>query len=362
MNTLALVWLGVLTLLSLGMLLLPFVPACFATRQAGSKNADNKAHKDDDWLTPVELMRQQIEHEFAALLSATRNSGSSRGSRRNGTHFIVLGPDDHLAAHLSPSSRKLDSWVIAARHLDLPGEMQCSRPLYAQARATIAHDASIRTVLSAHDVVLGTYARVRRWAHADRRLDAAEGAALYGCASAGGEITLARRVRFERLLAPRIVFGKLAAPSPPVAPTRQPATLPSHAHVLDQRCLIQGDWHLAAATEIQADVVVEGDVRLASNSCLRGSLRASGAVWLETGASVLGAIVAEGGVHLAAHCSIKGPLVCLGALSLGSGSVIGSAQQATSISAHQIRVEAGCITHGAVWARRGGEVLAGSRE
>ncbi|HEX5127973.1 MAG TPA: hypothetical protein VFW00_14600 [Rhodocyclaceae bacterium] len=323
----------------------------------------------EEWLAPVDRLRSSIQIEFATLLQLARENvstdetgndahGATRGADENGVPFIVLGPKDHLVEHIPATARRLRQMVLSVRHLDIPGELVCERPLYAEGRINIAHDAAIDTALAGREIVVGIRARVKRWAHADQRLDAAEGAVLFGCVSAGREISLARRARFERLYAPRILFGRQQAASPQMPVERLPYDPPPHAAVVDDRWIVSGDLHIPAGHELTANLLVSGHLMIDRGSRVHGSVNVERTVVLAEGARVHGAIYAASSVHIGERCQVTGPLVTLGSLRADAFSELGQPEHPITVSARKIRVAESCIAHGALWARRIGEVVA----
>ncbi|MEC5387066.1 hypothetical protein VVD49_15160 [Uliginosibacterium sp. H3] len=317
-----------------------------------------------EWDAAARLAQTHVSENFEKLLELSSRDGVIRGAHADGTAFMVLGIKDYLSEQLPPSARHLRMQVIAARHLDIPGELVCDRLIFARGKLNIAHNAVLKTALSQRDVAIGTRARIRNWVHAEGRVDAAEGALLAGCASAGSEINLARRARFEQLTAPVIRFGRsepLRAPATPVQ--LLPMQPPGNAFIPgDGRWIIDGDMSIPPGHSVNARLVVSGSLLVGTGSRLRGDLHVMGDLVIHHDATLNGAVRCNGDMRTGECCRLAGPILVTGQLTAGSQTVFGAADQLSTVVASDIRLQEGCLAHGAVWAQHRGEVLADSAQ
>jgi hypothetical protein len=270
----------------------------------------------------------------------------------------VLGMKNYLSEQLPASAKFLRMQVIAARHLDIPGELVCDRLVFAQGKLNVAHNAIVKTALSRRDAAIGPRARVREWIRAEGRIDAAEGALLQGCASAGREIHLARRARFEQLLAPRLSFGRCEPLRVPATPAQLvPMQAPGNAFIPgDGRWIIDGDMSIPPGHSVNARLVVSGSLLVGTGSRVRGDVHVMGDLVVHHDAILNGAIRCDGNVRIGECCRLAGPVQVVGHLATGSQTVFGSLEQLTTVIASEMRMQEGCMAHGAVWAQRRGEV------
>lgn len=304
----------------------------------------------------AEEFRHMVREQFAHLLHLARDSGPIRGANENGRPFIVLGLNNHLADQMPPRTRRLRSLVLAAGHLDIPGELICDRELFAEGRINVAHNALIRSALSQRDIAIGRRARVTRWVRTERRLDVAEGGQLKGWASAAQEIALARRTQFEQLLAPRIVFGRLPED---VRRVRQPDTV-ARFDPPQRRNGQPGNGRnltIPAGHTVKADLLVSGKLVIGDGCRIIGDLRADKSIVIGQDVVIEGAAYADGPISIGAGCKINGPVYSRSEVQLGSGSEIGSPHHPSTLAADTLLISEGCIAHGSVWALRRGEVL-----
>ncbi|MBS1208960.1 MAG: hypothetical protein H6R19_1358 [Proteobacteria bacterium] len=304
----------------------------------------------------VEEFRRMVHEQFAHLLHLARDSGPIRGANENGRPFIVLGISNHLAELLPPGSRRLRSLVLAAGHLDIPGELICDRELFAEGRINVAHNALIKSALSQRDIAIGRRARVTRWVRTERRLDVAEGGQLKGWASAAMEIALARRARFEQLRAPRIVFGRL--PEDARRP-RQPDTVARFDPPLRRNGQPGNGRNLTvpAGHTVKADLLVSGKLVVGDGCRIIGDLRADKSIVIGRDVVIEGAAYADGPISIGPGCLINGPVYSRSEVQLGAASEIGSSTHLSTLVADTLLISEGCIAHGSVWALHHGEVL-----
>lgn len=303
--------------------------------------------------------RRMVGEQFAHLLQLARDSGPIRGANETGNPFIVLGIANHLAEQLPPGSRHLRSLVLAAGHLDIPGELICDRELFAEGRINIGHNALVRGVLSRRDVAVGRHARITRWVRSDRRIDVAEAGQIRGWASAAQEIMLARRCRFEHLLAPRILFGRQpdSQPTPqsdPVARFDPPAR--NRQQPGNGRNLKIPPGHV-----VKGDLLVSGKLQIGDNCHIIGDLRADRSITVGTHVIIEGAIYADGPISIGAGCIIAGPVRSPDEVHLGFHCAIGTPAAPSTLMAGTLLINEGCAVCGSVRALRHGEVITDER-
>lgn len=345
-------------LLVFGLLLLPLWPALRQWRSPPPPPFILREGQRDAWDEAARQAQQQVQRSFEKLLQLSARDGVIRGAHDDGTAFMVLGVRDYLAEQLPPSARHLRMQVIAARHLDIPGELVCSRLIFAQGKLNVAHNAILKTALSLRDVALGPKSRIRQWIRAEGRIDVAEGAILQGCASAGREIHIARRARFERLQAPSLSFGRCeplrASAAPAHLLTMQP---PNSAFIPgDGRWIIDGDMSVPPGHDVSARLVVSGSLLIGTGSRVRGDIHVTGDLVIHHDATLNGAVRCNGDLRIGECCKLAGPVLVAGQLSAGGQSIFGSPDQLTTVIAGHIKLHEGCMAHGAMWAQRRGEV------
>lgn len=333
---------------------LPLLPALRTLLRGEPRKPGQENEKDA--AARVSSFRSMIDEQFAHLIQLAREGEPIRGANENGRPFLILGFNNHLAESLPPGSKRLRSLVLAAGHLDIPGELICDREIFAEGRINIAHNAIVKSVLSHRDIAIGPRARVTRWVRSDRRLDVAEGACVKGWASAGIEIALARRARFEHLDAPRIVFGRQADSTTriPQADTFIRFDPPSRRgeQLGNGRNLSVPPGHT-----VKGDLIVSGQLHIGDGCRIFGQLRADKGIVIGQAVQIEGAVYADGPISVGNDCLISGPLISRNELRLGAGSQIGKREALSTLTAETLIISEGCIAHGTVQAQRRGEVM-----
>lgn len=345
--------------LALGLLLIPLGPAVRQWQTPRNAPPMQFDPPGPQWDADATDAMARTRENFANLIAMSEKDGVIRGAHTDGTAFMVLGSKEHLAAHLPPSARRMRMQVISARHLDIPGELVCDRLVFAAARLVVAHHAILKHALAGREAVIGSAARIRRWLRAESRIDAAEGAMLIGCASAGQEIVLSRRCRFEKMLAPVIRFGRAESPRASVQPERlMPMQVPANTYTPgDGRWISEGDLSVPPGHSVNARLVVGGSLLVGTGARLAGDVHVMGDLIVHHDATLSGAIICDGDMRIGECCRIQGPVRVSGQLSSGSQSIFGSPAQASTVIAREMRLQEGCVAHGAIWAQRRGEVI-----
>jgi predicted acyltransferase (DUF342 family) len=263
----------------------------------------------------------------------------------------VFAGDDEL-----PSLEKLT--VMAESDLAVPDDTVVSRELFCGGSLDAGARTAFRALLVEGNASLGEQATVVRWADAGGALQVGPNSTLWGRASSGGPMSLAEGTTFERLGAPRIVFG--SDPDEPFEPAtdidRVRLEPPNGAIVAEGRWAIDGDYDVPAGALLPASLVVSGALRVGRGCRIDGAVRAN-TVALADACELARSIVAEESLSVGARCSIVGPVAVEGLASFGDGCRIGSPGDETTISATGVRMARGVVLCGEVWARSGGQVI-----
>jgi len=217
----------------------------------------------------------------------------------------------------------------------------------------------IRSVLAIGDLAIERGSRVTRWAHA-ATVHVAPDCEILGRLSAMRHIMLSPHCSFRRINAPRIEFGLASGPRPPArapagpVPGREGTPLDPRSQ---RRWVVEGDVDLGRRARFSGDLVVRGNAVIRPDAEIAGSIKAHGAVALEPGARVRRSVVARESVIVGHRCAVGGPIVSERSVVIGAESIVGSEEAPTTITAPVIRICAGVVVHGTVWARERGETV-----
>lgn len=282
------------------------------------------------------------------------------GSLDDGTAYLIV-PGENGSEGVTDQLVQPEPRVILSCG-DLRLAEKARYPLEMYATETVRGEGGnvCRAILARRDIELGPASTLLRWMHAGRSVRVATGGLLYGRVSADRMITLDMGCQFERMHAPRIVFGQ---PGRPAARRVQTGTLgprdvPGRVEVAAGRWYIQRSLKLPKEKQIEADLVVTGELRIGEGSRIVGNIKSRKDLYLEPGVEVFGSVVSERDLHLGEGCRIHGPLLAERAVTIARDCAIGSPQDPTTVSARKIEVAPGVVAHGTVWAREEGVLLA----
>ena len=325
------------------MLALPLVPSL--TELHRRRDAAPLPTRSDDG--KIENFAQSMR-EYMAPLAALDDASAC--ALRDGVQGRVLRMEDIPELPGTP----VEVPVFAPHSLVFPVPVCFARELYVRGNLQIANDSLLRAVLVEGDAALGERTSVVRWIHVAGDLDAHCEAQLFGRASAAGSITLRRGCTFERLRASSIHAGTNRAPIYEISPVWKGKSL---VDMRLGRVRSNGDFHLRDSDAFQGHIVAVGRVAIEDNVLVIGSVKARTDVEIGSGTHVEGAIVSRGRTTIAAQCYVKGPVLSEGEIVIGPGTQIGTPASPTTVSAPRIRLAAGAIVCGSVWAREAGEVI-----
>jgi hypothetical protein len=214
-----------------------------------------------------------------------------------------------------------------------------------------------RALLVDGNATLAENSVVLRWIDVGGDLNVQTQAALWGRASAGRTMRLANGVGFQRVAASTIEIGEASKEESVAAPTAR-LEAPSNAQVSAGRWVIDGDFTVPDAREVDCALIVSGTLRLGRGAIVRGAVKAKLVV---TGDDCVfrDAVVATREIVLGSRCEVAGPVVAERAVRAGAGCRFGSTAQPTTVTAQDIQLSGGTVLTGEVWARHVGSVAGG---
>lgn len=255
--------------------------------------------------------------------------------------------------------------AIAEGSVRVCDDCAVSRELFAGGSLQGGARATFRALLVERDASLGPGTTVVRWADAGHSMTVGSNSTLWGRASAGSSMTLGEGTRFERLAAPRIVFGgaRDEDASEEVARKRRASRViyttfhaPKGTSVSEGRWVFEGDLHVPAGAMVDSDLVLTGALTLGRGAKIAGSVRAN-TIRAADDCVFSQSVVAEKHLTVGMRCLISGPVAVEGEAVLGEHCRIGDVGDETTISAITIRIGSGARLSGEIWARSLGVVV-----
>jgi cytoskeletal protein CcmA (bactofilin family) len=270
---------------------------------------------------------------------------------------------DGSGALLLPDSRALGELSVLARR------NRVSAVIFCDERTQLGDDAQIPTDVFCHTLASGSgcgfralYCRgtaalgagntIFRWIHSGASLRAGRSSQLYGRASASELIALAPGCRFERVHAPVVLIGCDDVPGDLQRPAQYAGR--SIMDIKLGRVLAGGDFRLDCGDVLQGHVIAAGSVWLGAGTRVHGSVKSRHEAHVGRGAEIQGALVSSATLTIAGSSHIRGPVIAESELVIGPGTQIGSPELPTTVSAPHIRIAAGSVVYGTLWARNEG--------
>lgn len=331
------------------MLALPVTPALLELRRREDSSAIPIRQHDGDIRNFAASFRRYVAPLLPALAEC-RRSGTWQTLPMEGANAAFLaGTLDERGRVLLHEHGRAGAVVLCAVPLATQPGSIFTGDLYVSAELAAAPASVFRAVLSDRDVHLGAAAKVLRWAHAEGCIYAAAGCEFYGRLSAEKLITLARRCRFERMRAARIVVARGDEPANAAIPF--PRELPpprsgAARHRTHGALEISEDFH--------GDLVSERAIRIGRRSQVNGSLKSHGDTEVGDGSVINGSAVSGRNLRIGQGCLLRGPVIAEGSVMVGRGAQIGSPLHPATISAERIELAAEACVYGSVWAREYG--------
>jgi hypothetical protein len=319
--------------------------------------------------------RRYVDARFGSLLARAREARETiAGELPDGGGAYVIVPGGDAEPPLDPAERHdCRRLVLSGGNLRLPADFVHTLEVYAAGDLHGGRRSVYRAGMCEGAAMLGAGSAVLRWLHAGGELVTEPRCLLCGRLSADGDMLIAPGCRFERLHAPRIIFGHeggmedgwtAATGGAPGGGERRPLEPDEIPHLIDTR---GGRWLVGRRLELPDgavlanDVVVLGDVVLGDGVRIEGSLKSRRDIRTGRGVVVTGSLIAERDLDLGEESRVAGPLVAERVLSLRRQCVVGSRERPATVSAAVMRIEPGARCHGTVWAHAEGDVLVAAR-
>jgi hypothetical protein len=285
------------------------------------------------------------------------DGGVVQGELEDGTGYLVLdGKERQEPPPTEKSDEPSETVIVSCGRLRLPAGNEYLLELHASESVEGGEENIYRAILADEAINLGPRSRVLRWLHAERTVTAGEESELWGRVSAGELIRLGLESRFERLNAPHIVFGE------PVqleidAPDGELLEADELPRLIDDeggRWLIKGKLEVPENRRVEANLVATGEGWIGERAHIAGSIKSQKDLYLGRGVVVEGSVVSGRDIHLGEGCRIKGPVLAERSVFIERGSLLGSPESPTTVSARGAEIAPGTVAHGTFWAHEQG--------
>jgi cytoskeletal protein CcmA (bactofilin family) len=340
------------------MFMLPLVPALAELHRKSDalplnvvqQNAGDVRHFANGFRNYIKVLEPILQGCVAAASTA-------RGTLSDGVNYVVLGrAGEAMLLALRQHDATHSALIVAGLDISVPADTTFSQDVYACGHFEGGERNTYRAILGKKNIHLGASSRVLRWVHAVGEFTADPDCKLSGRISSDSLIRLHTNCSFLRLNAPRIEIGSGAIgmdATTPIVPVSE-----NSSSGVSRRFLHDGDFEVQTGQVITRDLVIRGKLRIRSGARIHGSVKSVEDMVIEDDVSVEGSVISGRKIHVGLHCVIRGPVVAERELAIAAGTLCGTREHPTTISAPAIAVEEGVVLFGTLWAREQGQVAA----
>lgn len=357
---------ALLLLVTLGWLALPFIPALMELLRPRDATPLEQVGRDAGALTHFAdgFRRYLGEVALTDAFSETTGGDEPLTQLRDRTPVRIVRSDASVLAMLhTPGTprtgdsepRALAELLVVDAPLTLPDDMAYEREVYARGDVIGGSRSVYRALMADGSATIGTESVVVRWAHADGVLTVSDGATLSGRATATDELRLGRGVRFQRMLASRIVVGlaerDFIAPFVSDALPTTPWLPDNGVRMASDTLRIAGDVVMSPGAYASGHLVITGSLVIGEGSRIDGSIKTHGSMTVGARSVVTGTLAARDAIEIGAECRVGGPVIAEREIVIGRDTWLGQPTRPTTVTAPQIVLAQGVTVFGAVQAR-----------
>jgi predicted acyltransferase (DUF342 family) len=337
-----------------------------------------------------------LRSKFVEFMDGAREdyTKSVTGLLRKNERFNIIGESGRLELNpVEEQKRSISILTLSHFPIVLPSNMLFESEIYCSSTITTASDNIFRALLADGNIYFAENNKVLRWVHSDSSIEAARNCIFYGRISAERSIALAANTRFQRAHAHNVYFGDYKGgivalsdkallennvttmhhetvqqdPIPQSKGLRavKAGNLAPHnvvniaelATVIDHsagRWLVDQAITLPDNCYFEGNLVSRGNVTIGKGSVIKGSIKSNETMTIHENVTINGSIVSGKNLNIGEACLIAGPVVAEELVTISKGSIIGTENFLTTISAQNIHVESGVLCYGTLWAREWG--------
>ena len=298
--------------------------------------------------------KNYLEKNFGSFFAAARTSefAFQEGVLRDGTNFQVVQTGGAPSfAHKEITKSNTNKLILSFSPLELPERMLFETEVYSHASIKTGAFSHFRALLAEEAIELGERCSIMRWVHSGTNLSIGSGSTVFGRASALQSITVGDNTHFERMNAPKIVFGhQLSVPAFNTGGLVEILNLPNVKDVYERRWVIHGNVEVPEQSLFNGDLISMKNMEIGNGTHITGSLKSNKDMHIGSGVRIDGAVFSTGNLYIESGCQIAGPVVAERVLMVERGTTIGSPLVLTTVSAPKIIVGTGVTMHGTIWA------------
>ncbi len=366
-------WIIVLSLVTALLFTLPLVPGLIELiRPTDVKPLRVSQDYDSNPMHFADGFRDYIRTNFRDIHSTQNHNGRLIDD----TRYQLVGEKGIPNLDATNITTKL---LLSAHPLTLPAGELFESEIYGRQSIMTGERSHFRAIMADDTLMLREHSTVLRWAHSEGEMVVGRHTKLFGRATSRHSIILGDGVHFERLHAPKIMTTVTKNPrvAAPVALATL-NTLPDVKVQSGRRWVLNGHLDFPANNLFDGDIVTGTTATIGSHAHIKGSVKCNAgddiAYHLHTSGvptrttrkmarceigthvRIDGSLVSSHDLIIGEHCRIFGPVIAEGLLIIGAGTIIGSPECPTTVTAPRIIVESGCVIYGTLWATESGLV------
>ncbi|MDX2074320.1 MAG: hypothetical protein SFX19_08175 [Alphaproteobacteria bacterium] len=373
-------WPALLLLFTLFIFILPLIPGVIEmVRRTDVEPLRVSQAYDSNPFHFAEGFRTFIRNQLGDVHSAQ----TYNGRLPDGAKYQLIGEKGVPNLESTAANNKL---ILSAHSLTLPAGELFEMEVYGAQDVLTGERSQFRALLADGALRIRENCTILRWTHSNGEMAVGRHSKLFGRATSNHSIILGDDVQFERLHAPRILTSS-AQSSIPLTPAPNLTMLEDLSGVKIQsatRWVLKGGLDFPARYRFTGDIVAQDNASIGDQAHIKGSIKCNApndAVYdpqktsladyankypdrfdIGNKVHIEGSVVSSGDLFIGEQCKIMGPVIAEGLLVIGAGSVIGSPEHPTTVTAPHIIIESGCIVHGTLWATESGVVRAARQE
>lgn len=373
-------WAIILIVFTLVLYLLPLVPGIIELiRPTDNKPLRVMQDYDSNPLHFATGFRNYVGKNFTDM----NTEKNYIGTLPDNTKYQLVGETGTPTLDTQNGSQngRISKLILSAFPLSLPAGEIFEQEVYGRQSITTGERSQFRAVMSDHTLNIREHGTVLRWAHSESDMIVGKHSKLFGRATSKQSIILGDNVHFERLNAPIIL-----TPARTTLQQEPPAPALTLLDELDdvkvhsgRRWVLNGHLEFPANHSFDGDIVTGTTGRFGDWAHIRGSIKCNAhddvvhhlhttgvatrhqqrpIALCEIGNHVRidGSLVSSYDLTIGQNCKIFGPVIAEHILIIGAGTVIGSPEHPTTVTAPHIVIENGCVVYGTLWATESGIV------
>lgn len=338
-----------LLLVTLGLYVIPFLPALFEWINKTDVEPFSVVFEDKtffDFL--VRMFRIHLQTNYTGIINQHMNSGENyQGQDLKGEAYQFTGKQGLVALNAAETLAKTTSRLfIFWENAILPDGVEFKNKLYARGQLISGQNNCLNEVLVEGDLILKESTVSNKLIYSGGQITVGLHSVINSYIKAKDSIFFLGRNEFQSISAKNIFFGQVSNQMPALSVDVVGEPLP--------RQVEKKDYRLEQGTHLRSHFVVYGTFYIEQDCNLTGSIKSHEDIYIGSNTRIVGSVICEKDIYIGDNCVIQGPIISNGTINIGHHCVIGTSDTATSVLAEYIHVGTGCYFTGILLAKTQG--------